>query len=102
LYDMHFGISSLVYYQEHLREIMHKVNSRSWEKILFVIGQDVLHNNDFKGNTANGTPIEKVDMEKAFDEALQFYETIIRKAIEKSRDVECIYVKGNHDESSAY
>jgi predicted phosphodiesterase len=102
LYDMHFGISTLDYYQKHLNEILHKIQSRSWEKVLFVIGQDLLHNNDFKGHTANGTPIEKVDMEKAFDEALYFYETIISKAIKQAKDVECIYVKGNHDESSAY
>ncbi|WP_299831262.1 hypothetical protein [uncultured Metabacillus sp.] len=102
LYDMHFGVSSLEYYSEHLNEIVQKIRSRSWEKVLFVIGQDLLHNNDFKGNTANGTPIEKVDMERAFDEALQFYETIIGEAIVKAKDVECIYVKGNHDETSAY
>lgn len=102
LYDMHFGISSLEYYKEHLEEIMLKIQSRPWKKVLFVIGQDLLHNNDLRGNTANGTPIEKVDMEKAFDEALQFYETLISEAIEIAKEVECIYVKGNHDESSAY
>lgn len=102
LYDMHFGISSLEYYQEHLNEILHKIKSRSWEKVLFVIGQDLLHNDNFKGQTANGTMIEKVDMEKAFDEALAFYETIIGEAIKQSQEVECVYVKGNHDESSAY
>jgi UDP-2,3-diacylglucosamine pyrophosphatase LpxH len=102
LYDMHFGISSLEYYQNHLEEIAHKIRSRSWEKILFVIGQDLLHNDNFKGQTANGTQIDKVNMEKAFDEAVAFYETLIKEALVKSNEIECIYVKGNHDESISY
>ena len=102
LYDMHFGPSSLEYYTHHLEEIVNKIRSRSWEKILFVIGQDLLHNDNFKGQTASGTMIEKVDMEKAFDEALQFYTTLITEAKRKANSVECVYVKGNHDESMSY
>jgi UDP-2,3-diacylglucosamine pyrophosphatase LpxH len=56
----------------------------------------------FKGQTANGTFIEKVDMEKAFNEALQFYVTLLSEAIKHSESVECRYVKGNHDESISY
>lgn len=102
LYDMHFGVSTLEYYKKHLEEILIKIQSRSWDKILFIIGQDLLHNDNFKGQTANGTMIEKVDMEKAFDQALQFYETLLEEAIVNSNSVESIYVKGNHDESFAY
>jgi hypothetical protein len=102
LYDMHFGVSDLTYYQPHLHEIVYKIRSRSWDKILFVIGQDLLHNDNFKGQTASGTFIEKVDMVKAFDEVLQFYTTLITEAIKNSQSVECRYVKGNHDESISY
>lgn len=102
LYDMHFGISDLEYYQPHLKEILHKIKSRKWNKILFVIGQDLLHNDNFKGQTANGTVIDKVDMVKAFDDALQFYVTLISEALTQSIEVECSYVKGNHDESMSY
>lgn len=103
LYDLHFGISTLEHYRTHLEEIVYKIRSRPWEKILFVIGQDLLHNDNFKGQTANGTIIDKVDTEKAFDEALVFYETLLTEALNNSNDnVECIYSKGNHDESMAY
>lgn len=102
LYDMHFGVSNLEYYKHHLEEVINKLNSRHWEKVLFVIGQDLLHNDNFKGQTASGTIIDKVNMENAFDEALSFYETLITKAIKQSNSVECIYVKGNHDESISY
>lgn len=102
LFDMHFGISSLEYYKEHLNDIATKIQSRQWDKVLFVIGQDLLHNDNFKGSTANGTPIDKVDMVKAFDEALQFYVTLISEALKYANNVDCIYVKGNHDESFSY
>lgn len=102
LYDMHFGVSTLEYYEKHLQEIVYKIRSRKWEKILFIIGQDLLHNDNFKGQTANGTIIDKVNMEKAFDEALEFYTTLIYEAVPNANEVEAIYVKGNHDESMAY
>lgn len=102
LYDMHFGVSSLEYYERHLGEILSKIQSRKWDKILFVVGQDLLHNDNFKGQTANGTMIEKVDMVKAFNEALQFYTVLIAEALKQAKDIDVIYVKGNHDESLSY
>jgi hypothetical protein len=102
LYDMHFGVSNLEYYSYHLQEITYKIRSRNWNKILFVIGQDLLHNDNFRGQTASGTFIEKVDMVKAFDDSLQFYTTLITEAIKNAESVECRYVKGNHDESISY
>ena len=102
LYDMHFGVSTLDYYSNHLQKIIHKIQSRFWDKIMFVIGQDLLHNDNFKGQTASGTMIEKVDMVTAFDEALQFYVTLISESLKVANSVECSYVKGNHDESISY
>jgi predicted phosphodiesterase len=103
LYDMHFGISTLDDYRNVLEEIIHKIRYREWNKIVIPIGQDLLHTDNFKGQTANGTNIGKVDLEKAFDEALVFYETVITEALKHSNNnVECIYVKGNHDESMTY
>lgn len=102
LYDMHFGVSDLEHYECHLIAILEKIESRHWDEILFVVGQDLLHNDNFRGQTASGTYIDKVDMEKAFDEALSFYSTLMHKAIEKSNRTKAIYVKGNHDESMSY
>lgn len=102
LYDMHFGISDLEYYKPHLSEILNKIKSRYWNKILFVIGQDLIHHDNFKSQTSNGTTIENVDIVKAFNDALDFYVTLIREALENSESVDCIYSKGNHDESMSY
>ncbi|MFQ3543640.1 hypothetical protein Q7A53_06110 [Halobacillus rhizosphaerae] len=102
LFDMHFGISTLEDYCNYLLEIVHRIRSRKWDTILIVVGQDLLHNDNFRGQTANGTNIEKTNMEVAFDEALQFYETIFKESLENADNVEAKYVKGNHDESLSY
>lgn len=101
LFDLHFGISSFEAYIPHLREIKQVITNYKREKIIFVIGQDLLHNNDTKGNTANGTPIERVNIIKAYKDALKFYIELLVLAQEWAEEVEVIYSKGNHDEASA-
>lgn len=102
LFDQHFGISDYEYYKKTQADIFDKVNSRKWKEILFVIGQDLFHNNDFKGNTANGTHIEVIDMEKAWDDCCKFYEPLIGRAIKQSINVKVMYSKGNHDETISW
>ena len=102
LFDQHFGVSSYEYYKPTQARILEKINSRHWEEILFVIGQDMFHNNDHKGRTANGTQIEQVDMNKAWEDAEKFYFPLIDAAHEKSNKVIIKYSKGNHDESLSW
>ncbi|MBS4173480.1 hypothetical protein [Bacillus sp. FJAT-49736] len=101
LFDMHFGNSRLEHYKDTLREIVHLLEE-TYHEVLFIVGQDLLHNDNFKGQTANGTPIDKVNMIKAWEEADTFYTTLISKALEKSPKVTVIYSKGNHDESMSW
>lgn len=101
LYDLHFGTSTIEYYENTLRSIV-QLLEKSYTEVLIVIGQDLFHNDNFRGQTANGTLIDKVDMVKAYDDADLFYTTIIEKAIEKSSKVTVIYSKGNHDEAMSY
>jgi hypothetical protein len=102
LFDTHFGISNYEYYKSTQSTISRKINSMKWKEILFVIGQDLFHNNDFKGNTANSTHIEEVDMEKAWDDCCKFYEPLISEAIKQSINVKIMYSKGNHDETISW
>jgi hypothetical protein len=102
LFDAHFGISDYDYYKPTQSRISDLINSRKWNEILFVIGQDMFHNNDFKGNTANGTPIEKVDMGKAWEDCCIFYEPLITQALKQSKYVKIMYSKGNHDEAISW
>lgn len=102
LFDAHFGISDYDYYKQTQSRIMDKLISRKWEESLFVLGQDMLHNDDFRGRTSNGTQIEVVDMVKAWNDARTFYEPLIEKAIKQSNEVKLMFVKGNHDESMSW
>lgn len=102
LFDMHFGIADLNYYEDTYKEILHKIHSRKWDTILFVIGQDLLHNDGFEGKTTSGTVIEQVNMEKAWDDAFQFYSNLITEALMNSKHVKGIYSAGNHDRGISF
>jgi len=102
LLDTHFGISDSEYYKPSHDRISDKITSRRWEEILFVVGQDMFHNDDFRGRTSNSTPIEVVDMEKAWSDCLKFYQTLIDLAMRNSNNLKIMYSKGNHDESMSW
>lgn len=102
LFDAHFGISTYDYYKPTQEKILQKIQSRDWEEVLFVVGQDMLHNDNFRGQTANGTQIEVVDMVKAWMDATKFYFPLIEEALLKSNRVKIIFSKGNHDESMTW
>lgn len=104
LFDQHFGISDFEYYkttQERIYERINNIEDR-WEEVLFIIGQDMFHNNNHKGQTANSTVIESVDMDKAWGDAEKFYIPLIKHAFKKSNNVYIKYSKGNHDESISW
>jgi hypothetical protein len=102
IFDAHFGVSSIDDYRETVRAINDKLSSRNWKQVLFIIGQDLFHNDNFRGQTANGTPIESVDMAQAWKDCQVFYEQLIRVAINKAEAVKIVYSKGNHDESFSW
>lgn len=102
LTDMHFGVNDFEYYQDTLTELLDLIYSKEWDTIYIPIGSDLLHNDDFKGRTTNDTMIEKVDMEKAWEEAFNFYSIILQSALRNSVNVVAHYVCGNHDKVMSY
>ncbi|MFD0587805.1 hypothetical protein ACFQZE_07305 [Paenibacillus sp. GCM10027627] len=102
LFDPHFGVSDYDYYKPTQERIANKIRHRQWEQVLFIVGQDMLHNDDFRGRTSSGTPIETVDMEKAWNDCLSFYQPLINTAFKYSNKVKIMYSKGNHDESMSW
>lgn len=101
LFDMHFGNSSYEYYQDTQARLM-ELLSNAYKGVLFIIGQDMLHNDNFRGTTTKGTVIDKVDMHRAWDDALRFYDPLINKALSRSDHVHIMYSKGNHDETMSW
>ena len=101
-FDQHFGISDYEYYMPTQTRIIEKIQSRRWEQILITIGSDMFHNNNHRGQTANGTDIERVDMNKAWTDAEKYYFPIIDESLKNSNQVFIKYIKGNHDETLAW
>lgn len=101
LFDMHFGNSSYENYQDTQERLLTLLDNR-YKGVLFIIGQDMLHNDNFRGTTTKGTVIDKVDMHKAWNDALKFYDPLIYKAMANSDHVHIMYSKGNHDETMSW
>ena len=99
LYDVHFGINDIKYYQNNINNILMLIKSKHWECIQFIVGQDLFHNDDFRGRTTKGTSIQAVDIESAFIDARTMYFSLIRKALQYTDNVEVHYSEGNHDET---
>lgn len=97
LCDMHFGIADLEHYRPALNEILLLITKQHYEEINVIIGQDQFHNDNFKGTTTKGTPVQKVDIPKAWNDAKTFWYNIIDTACEYSNNVKITYVPGNHD-----
>ncbi|WP_226035624.1 hypothetical protein [Aquibacillus saliphilus] len=102
LYDLHFGVNTYEYYKPVLEEISQKIKSKKWDRIFFIIGQDLLHNNGFSGQTSSGTPIEQVDMDQAWEDAWRFYCELLKLAQDNANQVDGSYSIANHDDSMAW
>lgn len=102
LTDLHFGNSNLAYYRDTLSNVCHFISSRRWEQILFAVGSDLFHHDNFRSTTASGTVIQNADMPTAWVEAEQFYFTLVKLASRHANSIKVVYIKGNHDESVSY
>lgn len=103
LFDMHWGIAFMDYYQSVLDEILELIYSKHWKRIVIPFGQDFFHNDSIvNGQTTKGTVIEKVDMARAVKESQQFIYAIVDAAIANAEDVKILYSAGNHDRSVSW
>ena len=98
LFDLHFGVAKLADYRPHLARICGIIERQRWEQIRLIVGRDCLHTNDFRGHTARGTNIDRVDIPAAWADAWTFWSTILLAALRNSAKVFCHYSRGNHDE----
>lgn len=99
LFDMHFPQNDHI---RTLQQLLPIIGSREWDEINLIIGQDLFHNNDLRGHTASGTPIEKVDMAMAWKLAKNFWCQVIEESLYYAKRVNLIYSMGNHDEAIAW
>lgn len=103
LFDMHWGVAFMDYYEPMLDELLDLITSKHWNKIVIPFGQDFFHNDSIiNGQTTKGTVIEKVDMIRAVKEGKTFMLALVDTALQCSNEVKVIYSAGNHDRSTAW
>lgn len=102
LFDMHWGIADFDYYSQTMAHIEQKIVLGNYTTVLFIIGQDLLHNDNFRGTTTSGTPIDKVKMTQAWDDAEQFFKVLVGAAIKSGAKTVISYSGGNHDEAMGW
>lgn len=101
LMDMHFGVNTLDDYQNTLARITYHLEKRIWDEVLITFGSDLMHVDNLKNTTANGTRIQDVDVKRMIEDVKTFYEYLVNKAIKQSNKVKVYYIKGNHDETTS-
>lgn len=99
IFDAHFGVNTWSDYKQAQAKIFKYIHTGKWEETLFIIGQDLFHNDDFRGRTTKGTQIQIVDIEEAWKDALNFYTPLIEEALARSVNTKIIFSRGNHDET---
>lgn len=103
LFDMHWGVAFMDYYEPVLNEILDLITSKFWDRIVIPFGQDFFHNDSIvNGQTTKGTVIEKVDMIRAVKEGKTFMYALIDTAIQCANEVAVVYSAGNHNRSISW
>src|SRR5690625_1474535 len=101
LMDMHFGINTLDDYQDTIRRLTERLESRKWDRVAITFGSDLMHVDNLKNTTANQTRIDDVDIMQMIEDVKSFYEYLVSLASKQANEVEVIYIKGNHDETTS-
>lgn len=99
LYDMHLPLSD---HTESIAQLLGIIGRQKWQEINIVIGQDMFHNDDLRGRTSSGRPIEKVDIPRAWSMAKRIWYSVVEASLRQSERVNLIYSIGNHDESLSW
>jgi hypothetical protein len=73
------------------------------DKLIYVIGGDLLNADTFSGTTTSGTPVDNgMTPVKAYAEAFEALFWAIYQLSTITSDLEVVYVPGNHDRLSSY
>jgi len=88
--------------REGVKGILRNAEGYPLEKILFCIGNDILHTDNVSGSTTKGTP-QDTDGKwfRHFTEALELYVEIVEMLIQIA-PVDCVHSMSNHDYMSGF
>ena len=100
LTDMHFGVNTLEDYTDTLQAVISLLDGH--DTLVLVTGSDNLHTNGHKGQTVNGTQLEQVDLNQAFNDAVEFYTAILTSALKYGMNAKTVHVPANHDYDTSF
>lgn len=73
------------------------------ENIVFVIGNDYFHTDNYQGNTTNGTPQDiSVTWSEAYEKGFDIMVKAIAKLKQLCEHLTVVLVQGNHDKTKSY
>jgi hypothetical protein len=106
--DLHFGKEGNLSIVDDFKESIKSLVLRSYhahmvEKIIYVIGGDLLNMDTFSGLTTKGTPVDSdLRAQDAYDEAFDAMFWSVNFIKQFCKELEVVYLPGNHDRLSSY
>tara|TARA_R110001606_G_scaffold14427_1_gene60946 strand:- start:1895 stop:3157 length:1263 start_codon:yes stop_codon:yes gene_type:complete len=98
-YDIDIAVQRIT---EGVEGILTKASGFDIDKILFVIGNDILHTDNAHKTTTNGTPQDTVtSWSEAFKVARRVYVNVLERLVSVA-DVHVVHTPSNHDMMSGY
>jgi hypothetical protein len=106
--DLHFGKENNDTVTQDFKNAIKDLTMRAYsshrlEKIIYVIGGDLLNMDTFSGTTTSGTPVDNA--QRAQDEYTNSFDTLywsIAYLKEFCSTLQVVYLPGNHDRLSSY
>lgn len=91
-------------YMKILQDLINRASSVYFiDRIVFVIGNDLLHTDTIQGTTTSGTPVESsITWNKAYEEAFDLMVSAITELSTKCEELIVMLVQGNHARTKEY
>ena len=106
--DLHFGkegnLSVVDDFKDSIKSlVLRSYYSHNLEKIIYVIGGDLLNMDTFGGLTTKGTPVDSdLRAQDAYNEAFDAMFWSVNFIKQFCKELEVVYLPGNHDRLSSY
>ena len=106
--DLHFGKEGNDDIVENFKDAIRTLSYRAYashklEKIIYVIGGDLLNMDTFSGTTTSGTPVDNdIRAHEAYTQAFDALLWSIIHLKQFCENLHVVYVPGNHDRLSSY
>ena len=106
--DIHFGKEGNELVIQDFKNAVIDVSNRAGkmhrlDKLIYVIGGDLLNADTFSGTTTSGTPVDNgMTPVKAYSEAFEALYWAVYQLSAITNNLEIVYVPGNHDRLSSY